>query len=148
MKLCFCHPRLLHFLPCVWTRPLGSREARTYLSKVQGLFLPSSTFHVFFHVYQLDRWVPVKQGPNCQKCKVLFLPSSTFDAFFHANELDQWVAVKQGPKVHSLSPIVHGMRLLHITWGDVVRSPMQNMFMNYLPLTCWMSGWPREHPLT
>jgi len=87
----------------------------------------SSTFHVFFHVYQIDRWIAVKQGPNCQKCKVLFLPSSTFDAFFNANELDQWVAVKQGPKVHSLSPIVHGMWLLHITWGNVVRSPMQNM---------------------
>ncbi len=35
-----------YLLPCVWTRSIGSYEA---------LFLPSSTFDTFFHVYELDQ---------------------------------------------------------------------------------------------
>jgi hypothetical protein len=50
-----------YILPCVWTRSIGSYEA---------LFLASSTFDIFFHVYGLDQWAAVKQGPTCQKCKV------------------------------------------------------------------------------
>jgi hypothetical protein len=50
-----------YLLPCVRTRSIGSYEA---------LLLPSSTFDIFFHVYGLDPWAAVKQGPTCQKCKV------------------------------------------------------------------------------